>query len=701
MRPSMRFLEKLRLPRSANGRLPLRVLTALSFLGAALLSVMGAAWAAMVIESRSAEGIDAALKAAGYDWAGVATDGLQVTLSGTAPTEAARFRALSVAGTVVDADRVTDAMDVVDAAALKAPDFKIEILRNGDGISLIGLIPSDADHDRIVEDLKDIAGSGTLTDMLETAQHPVPKGWDAAVSYGIAALKNLPRAKISVAADKVSVTAISDSAAEKAKLESNLSRKRPEGLRVTLDISAPRPVITPFTLRFLIDGEGARFDACSAENETSRDRIVAAAVAAGAQGKQRCTIGLGVPTPTWSDAVTMALAAMKELGAGSITFSDADISLIAADSVSQADFDRVVGELESNLPEVFSLHAVLTPKPEQTAEVIVPEFTATLGPKGKLEMRGRLGDEQSRDAVQNYALSRFGTQMVHTATRITPDMPQGWPIRVLAALEALGELAEGQVTVRADSIAVRGKTGSTDARDTVARILSSKLGEGQRFDLNITYDEKLDPLLGLPTPEECVASVNEVMASEKINFEPGSAHITKEGGAILDKIAEILKTCPDVPMEIGGHTDSQGREEMNLALSEDRAEAVLAGLMDRRILTSHLTAMGYGETVPIADNGTEAGREANRRIEFRLVTPPGQETATEDTAAATEGDGAAPQDTATSDGGGTDAPQDTVGTSGDGTDAAQDAAAPEPAVEAQQATEETPHPKVRPEGGGN
>ena len=451
---------------------------------------------------------------------------------------------------------------------------------------------------------------------------------------------------------------------------------------MTLDISAPRPVITPFTLRFLIDGEGARFDACSAENETSRDRIVAAAVAAGAQGKQRCTIGLGVPTPTWSDAVTMGLAAMKELGAGSITFSDADISLIAADSVSQADFDRVVGELESNLPEVFSLHAVLTPKPEQNAEVIVPEFTATLGPKGKLEMRGRLGDEQSRDAVQNYALSRFGTQMVHTATRITPDMPQGWPIRVLAALEALGELAEGQVTVRADSIAIRGKTGSTDARDTVARILSSRLGEGQRFDLAITYDEKLDPLLGLPTPEECVASVNGVLATEKINFEPGSAHITREGSAILDKIAEIVKTCPDVPMEIGGHTDSQGREEMNLALSEDRAEAVLAGLMDRRILTSHLTAVGYGETVPIADNGTETGREANRRIEFRLLTPPGQETATDETAATTEGDGTA-------------APGG-VATDGEGT-----AAAPEPAVEAQDATEETPHPKVRPEGGGN
>ncbi len=684
MRPALRFLTKPRLPGGWRGHIALKALAPAAFALAALLSALGATWAASVIESRSAEGIAAALRGAGYDWATVETDGLVVTMGGTAPTEAERFRALSVAGAVVDSDRITDAMDVADAAALKTPDFKIEILRNGDGISLIGLIPAGEAHERIVADLTSLVGSGTLTDMLETADHPVPAGWEEAVAFGISALRALPRSKISVAADRVSVTAISDSAAQKARLESDLARRRPEGLKVALDISAPRPVITPFTLRFLIDGDGARFDACSAESEQSRDRIVAAAIQAGAAGKQRCTIGLGVPTTVWSEAVAMAIGALKELGAGSVTFSDADISLIAADTVAQADFDRVVGELESNLPEVFSLHAVLTPKPDRNAETVVPEFIANLSDKGTLDMRGRLGDELSRDAVESFARARFGSVSVHTATRLTPDMPPGWPVRVLASLEALGELSSGRAVVRQDAIEISGLTGSTDARDTVSRILSSKLGNGQKFTLNIRYEEKLDPLLGLPTPEECAEDINQAIAAHKINFEPGSAQITRDAGGTLDAIAGIMKQCADVPMEIGGHTDSQGREEMNLDLSEQRAKAVLAALMDRRVLTGSLSAKGYGETVPIADNDTEAGREANRRIEFRLLTP---------ATASAAGDAAAPAE---------EAGADDAGAPMEGAETADSAAeASEPAVEAQDATEDTPRPKVRPDSAAN
>jgi len=74
-------------------------------------------------------------------------------------------------------------------------------------------------------------------------------------------------------------------------------------------------------------------------------------------------------------------------------------------------------------------------------------------------------------------------------------------------------------------------------------------------------------------------------------------------------------------MEIAGHTDSQGRETMNEALSKSRALAVLNALRDRRVATSSFTAEGYGETKPIASNDTEEGREANRRIEITLVRP--------------------------------------------------------------------------------
>jgi OOP family OmpA-OmpF porin len=120
-----------------------------------------------------------------------------------------------------------------------------------------------------------------------------------------------------------------------------------------------------------------------------------------------------------------------------------------------------------------------------------------------------------------------------------------------------------------------------------------------------------------------VERINNALAGNKITFAPGSNAIDASAREVLDTIADILKECEEVEMamEIGGHTDSQGRESMNLELSQQRAEAVLEALLTRRVLTTNLTAQGYGEEFPIADNGTEAGREANRRIEFKLILP--------------------------------------------------------------------------------
>jgi OOP family OmpA-OmpF porin len=135
----------------------------------------------------------------------------------------------------------------------------------------------------------------------------------------------------------------------------------------------------------------------------------------------------------------------------------------------------------------------------------------------------------------------------------------------------------------------------------------------------VTYQKRLDPVLGLPTPQECVAEVGAIIAAGKINFEPGSATIDASALGTMDDIATILTRCGDIGLEILGFTDSQGREEMNLALSQSRAESVLNELRARRVVTGSFKATGYGEENPIADNGSEAGREANRRIEFRLI----------------------------------------------------------------------------------
>ncbi|MEZ5912619.1 MAG: OmpA family protein [Paracoccaceae bacterium] len=105
--------------------------------------------------------------------------------------------------------------------------------------------------------------------------------------------------------------------------------------------------------------------------------------------------------------------------------------------------------------------------------------------------------------------------------------------------------------------------------------------------------------------------------------------IDSSAAVTLDTVAEELKKCGEVRMEIGGHTDSQGRDEMNLQLSQSRAEAVLVALMDRRVPVSNLSAKGYGESVPVGDNETEEGRETNRRIEFTLITDENADAADE------------------------------------------------------------------------
>ncbi len=590
-----------------------------TFFVAGLLALVTANMSVELIENNSEIGVRDALDENGMTWAEVEANGLQVTLAGVAPTEAVRFAALSTAGTVVDAARVIDDMEVVAIAALAAPRFSAEILRNDAGLSIIGLIPTATNRDEVLDRVNAISGRLPVTDLIEVANYPAPEGWPDALSFALNAMERLPRAKVSVEAGRVSITAITDSAEEKAKLEQLLRRASPPGLQVALDVSAPRPVITPFTLRLVKDETSTRFDACSADTDATRDRILEAAREAGLTGSSACTVGMGVPSPNWGRAVQQAIGAVNDLGAGTVTFSDADVTLVAAEGTAQSDFDRVVGELENRLPKVFALNAVLPETVDPTQGP--PEFTATLSPEGQVQLRGRLTDENLRNLADSYAKAAFGSDMVYTAARVVDDLPSSWPVRVLTGLEALAQLSNGAVNVTPDTLEVTGNTGNPKASTNIASLLATKLGDTGTFDIDVTYQKKLDPVAPPPTADECEAEIASILAISKINFEPGSATIDTTTLDTMDDIAEVLKECGDIKLEIQGHTDSQGREEMNLNLSQARAQSVLNELRARRVLTASYKAQGYGETNPIADNGTEDGREANRRIEFVLIRP--------------------------------------------------------------------------------
>jgi OmpA-OmpF porin, OOP family len=103
-----------------------------------------------------------------------------------------------------------------------------------------------------------------------------------------------------------------------------------------------------------------------------------------------------------------------------------------------------------------------------------------------------------------------------------------------------------------------------------------------------------------------------------IQFETGSATITNASFGILTKVYNVMRNRTDFNFEIGGHTDNQGNSVTNQRLSESRAKAVYAFLVKRGIAASRLTYVGYGDTNPVADNASAAGRTKNRRVQFAV-----------------------------------------------------------------------------------
>lgn len=592
-------------------------------LAAAVLLGLGAAgaWGAGrlgtgLVEQHSAAAVRSALAQGGFDWAEVAADGLSLRLAGTAPDELSHFRAVTTAAGQVSAARIDDAIVVPAKPEAAPPEFRVEVLRNGQGSSVIGLAPRSLDRAAILQRLARAAGGTAPTDLVEVVDQPSPPGFDAAVAFGLSAAELAPRAKVTVTPGRVEVTAVADGAADKARLEQTLRDATPPGVTLVADISAPRPVIAPFVLTATRTEAGLRLDPCAADTPAARDRILAAVRQAGA--KADCTVALGAPSPQWADAAVAAIRALADLPAGRVTISDTTATLDAPASVPQARFDAAERALSAALPRIFSLTASLEKAPE-TAENAPVRFVATAGAQGGVQLRGAVSDDRMRTALESFAGARFG--QVDSGLTMNADAPAGWTLRVIGALEAMADLQRGTATVTPDLIRIAGTTGSTTAAEATADRLSRRLGPGARYELALTYDPRLDPALNLPTGEQCVARLNDTMAEAEIGFEPNRSVIADDPAETVSLLAATMKECGDFRIEIGGHTDSQGSEPFNAELSQGRAAAVLEVMRAAGIATDLIAAKGYGETRPVADNNSEAGREANRRIEFRLLSP--------------------------------------------------------------------------------
>jgi len=110
-----------------------------------------------------------------------------------------------------------------------------------------------------------------------------------------------------------------------------------------------------------------------------------------------------------------------------------------------------------------------------------------------------------------------------------------------------------------------------------------------------------------------------ITVSERIMFPSGSSVIKPDSAPLLDQVAKVLVEKTKSPILVEGHTDNIGSKELNLALSEKRANAVKNELAARGVVVSRITTKGLWFSAPKADNTTEVGRAQNRRTEILVL----------------------------------------------------------------------------------
>jgi outer membrane protein OmpA-like peptidoglycan-associated protein len=175
---------------------------------------------------------------------------------------------------------------------------------------------------------------------------------------------------------------------------------------------------------------------------------------------------------------------------------------------------------------------------------------------------------------------------------------------------------ENVLRVDGRDVTLTGYEGTPEVSDGTVKMVEAIWGV-RRVHINILHRPGAPkPVVTRRQAREAAASIAGILKLEDVEFYSGSERLTPLGQRTLNQVAGVLAKYPGMPVEIAGHTDSQGDPATNMELSRKRAASVKQYLVEKGIAGENLTDEGFGSTKPIASNATAAGRQENRRVEF-------------------------------------------------------------------------------------
>ena len=343
----------------------------------------------------------------------------------------------------------------------------------------------------------------------------------------------------------------------------------------------------------------------SAPLPDSKARLLQAARASlgGVEVVDQMNLARGAPQ-NFDNAVLLLVDQIAKLKDGKIAISDTKVSLTGM--ARELGGREAIAAALKNLPEGFSVAANDVRAPPYIFQANKDPVAVTL------TLTGYVPDNNVHAALAAAAARKFFSEKVVDNLKPSIGAPPGFAAAAMTALGALSRLSTGTLVVSDREVKLSG-----DAfYDTAAVAIRAGLGKDFPQGWQVKADISVKPAAAPVDATVCQQLFTDLLGRGKIRFESARASIDPDSAGLLDRLIETALRCPTANIEIAGHTDADGEDAFNQALSEKRAQAVKDYLVKAGLPADRFTATGYGSTQPVAGNDTDEGKAQNRRIDF-------------------------------------------------------------------------------------
>ncbi len=501
----------------------------------------------------------------------------------------------------------------VDILPPRADPFVWSATFNGSTITMAGFVPNEVVHQSLLTTLKATLPGVPIEDRVSIASGD-PPGFAEAAGFAITALDKLKQGGVTLDGLKLDVAGAAKTVDDYEAVLASLTGPLPEGMHVVSTGIEPATV-SPYGWRAeRSEGHVVLTGYVPSPENRTEVTTLAKSMFVGDTIDQRMHVAGGEPRMDWVGAIKFALGELAKLSHGSVELGDKTYA-VDGEAASADAFVAISDANAHKLPASLAL---------KQANVIPPHvatyrFVAQRNGVGVV-VGGDVASEIDREQILAAARRKFGTVPIDDRLSFASGAPDGFVVAATSALQALSRLAGGRVEIVDKAVSISGDTYYPTAVTEIGDGLATDLPDGYTIAANAIVDRQDEQAVAA---SRCRDLLQGVLHTGRIDFNGNKAQLATDSLGLLDRVSAVIERCPEAGIEIGAHSDSIGSASRNRDLTQARAEAIAEYLVAAGVKRERLTAVGYGESKPIADNSTPEGKAANRRIEFIVTEPAG------------------------------------------------------------------------------